>query len=90
MLVSNQRPLPCEGSTMVCCSFLELAECLQIAVFVSCRFSQHFRRFARVAAQLLHTLEHKRDGIANYLNGRRRSELYRPSVVMGRYPRRSL
>ncbi len=34
MLVSNQRPLPCEGSTMVCWSFLVLAEFLQIADFL--------------------------------------------------------
>jgi hypothetical protein len=56
MLVSNERPLPCEGSTMVCWSFLELAKLPQIAVFVCCRFSQRFRRFTRVAARLLHNL----------------------------------
>jgi hypothetical protein len=54
MLGSNQRPLPCEGSAMVCWGFLELAELPQIAVFLRCCFSQMFRRFTRVAARLLH------------------------------------
>jgi hypothetical protein len=51
MLGSNQRPLPCEFSAMVCWGFLELAKSLQIAVFLRRRFSQAFRRFTRVAAQ---------------------------------------
>jgi hypothetical protein len=34
MLVSNERPLPCEGSTMVRWSFLELAKFPQIAAFL--------------------------------------------------------
>ena len=42
-----------------------------------------FSRFTRVAVRLLHTLEHKRDGIANCLNARRRSDLLRLSVVEG-------
>jgi hypothetical protein len=33
MLGSNQRPLPCEGSAIVCCRFLELAKYLQISTF---------------------------------------------------------
>jgi hypothetical protein len=33
MLGSNQRPLPCEGSVIVCWSFLELAKFLQIEGF---------------------------------------------------------
>jgi hypothetical protein len=33
MLGSNQRPLPCEGSLIVCWRFLELAKYLQIAAF---------------------------------------------------------
>jgi hypothetical protein len=33
MLGSNQRPLPCEGSTIVFQKFLELAKYLQIEVF---------------------------------------------------------
>jgi hypothetical protein len=35
MLGSNQRPLPCEGSAMVSWRFLELAEFLQIAIFLN-------------------------------------------------------
>jgi hypothetical protein len=54
MLGSNQRPLPCEGSTIVCWRFLELAKCLQIDIFSLIDFSQYFRRFTRVAARLLH------------------------------------
>jgi hypothetical protein len=54
MLGSNQRPLPCEFSAVVCWGFLELAKSLQIAVFLRRRFSQAFRRFTRVAARLLH------------------------------------
>jgi hypothetical protein len=34
MLVSNQRPLPCEGSTMVCWGFPEFAKLPQIADFL--------------------------------------------------------
>jgi len=33
MLGSNQRPLPCEGSTIVCRRFLEVAKFLQIEAF---------------------------------------------------------
>jgi hypothetical protein len=33
MLISNQRPLPCEGSTLVCWGFLEHAKCPLIAEF---------------------------------------------------------
>jgi hypothetical protein len=54
MLGSNQRPLPCEGSVIFCWRFLEVAKCLQIAVFLLCRLSQAFRIFTRVAARLLH------------------------------------
>src|SRR5215204_6879579 len=54
MLGSNQLPLPCEGSTIVCCRFLELANFPQTAVFLRRRNSQLFRRFTRVAARLLH------------------------------------
>jgi hypothetical protein len=32
------RPPPCKGSAIVCWTFLELAECLQIEVFGLCRF----------------------------------------------------
>jgi hypothetical protein len=56
MLGSNQRPLPCESCVMVCWGFLEVAKCLQIAVFLRRRISEHFRRFAQVAARLLHNL----------------------------------
>jgi hypothetical protein len=55
MLGSNQRPLPCEGSTIVCWRFLDLAKCLQIDIFSLIDFSQYFRRFTRVAAPLLHS-----------------------------------
>jgi hypothetical protein len=55
MLGSNQRPLPCEGSEMVCWRFLELAKCLQIGALGLGPFSQPFRVFTRVAARLLHT-----------------------------------
>ena len=54
MLGSNQRPLPCEGSKIVCWRFLEIAEYLQITEFPRWRISRHFRRFTRVAARLLH------------------------------------
>src|SRR5215203_212586 len=56
MLGSNQRPLPCEGSVMVCSRFLEVAKLLQIDVFCLLDFSQYFRRFTRVAARLLMSL----------------------------------
>src|SRR5215210_10504 len=59
MLGSNQRPLPCEVSTIVCWRFLEFAKSLQISILSLRRFSQHFRVFTRVAARLLHT-EHAR------------------------------
>jgi hypothetical protein len=55
MLGSNQRPLRCEGSKMVFWRFLELTESLQSAVFLCWHFSQHFGRFTRVAARLLHS-----------------------------------
>jgi hypothetical protein len=54
MLVSNQRPLLCEGSKIVCWTFLELSKHLQKKAFLSRRFPQHFRRFTWVAARLLH------------------------------------
>ena len=54
MLGSNQRPLPCEGSAIVCWRVLDLAKSLQITVFLRRRISQLFRRFTRVAARLLH------------------------------------
>ncbi len=57
MLVSNQRPLPCEGSAIVCWTFLEFAKLPQIAVFLHKLISQHFRRFTRVAARLLHNVD---------------------------------
>jgi len=57
MLVSNQRPLPCEGSTMVRWSFLEIAKFPQIAAFLWWIFSRAFRGFTRVAARLLHKFE---------------------------------
>ena len=53
MLVLNQRPLPCEASTMVCWRFRELSKYLQKKAFLSRRFPQHFRRFTRLAARLL-------------------------------------
>src|SRR5215210_5814688 len=56
MLDSNQRPLPCEGSVIVCRRFLEVAKLLQIDVFCLLDFSQYFRRFTRVAARLLSPL----------------------------------
>ena len=34
MLGSNQRSLPCEGSLIGCCTFLELAKLLQITVIL--------------------------------------------------------
>ncbi len=34
MLGSNQRPLPCESSVIVCWRFLELAKHLEIDVFL--------------------------------------------------------
>jgi hypothetical protein len=54
MLGSNQRPPPCESRATACWGFPELSKCLQIAVFLLGRFSQHFSRFTRVAARLLH------------------------------------
>jgi hypothetical protein len=53
MLGSNQRPLPCEGSTIGCWRCLEIAKCLQIVVFLRRRISLRFRRFIRVVAWLL-------------------------------------
>ena len=52
---SNPWPPPCKGGKIVFRKFLELAKCLQIAVFACRRSSQHFRIFTRVAARLLHT-----------------------------------
>jgi hypothetical protein len=48
MLVSNQRPLPCEDSVNACWKSLELAKLLQIAVFFRVHFALVFRRFTRV------------------------------------------
>jgi hypothetical protein len=56
MLGSNQRPLPCEGSAIVCWMFPKLAKFLQMEIFDLWRFSRPFRRFTRVAAWLLHVL----------------------------------
>src|SRR5215208_4948458 len=38
MLGSNQRPPPCEGSTIACWRCLEIAKCLQIEVFLRWHF----------------------------------------------------
>ena len=68
-LGSNQRPLPCEGSTIGCWRFLELAEFLQISVFLCRRFFPVFQEFpsrcCTVAAQqgLLIHLPEGRDRI---------------------------
>jgi hypothetical protein len=43
MLGSNQRPLPCESSAIVCSTFLDCAKSLQIAAFDLLRISQLFR-----------------------------------------------
>jgi hypothetical protein len=51
---SNPWPPPCEGGEIVCWRLLELAKLLQIEAFGLWCFSQHFRRFTRVAARLLH------------------------------------
>jgi hypothetical protein len=56
MLDSNQRPLPCEGSVIGSQSVLELAKLLQIAIFFRDHFALVFRRFTRVAAQMLRLL----------------------------------
>ena len=57
MLISNQRPLPCGGSAMVCWTFLRIAKRPQIAAFLCQFFSQHSQRFTRIAARLLHKVE---------------------------------
>ena len=54
MLISKQRPLPCEGSAIGCCRSLEIAKFLRISGFMSYRYSQRFRRSTQVAARLLH------------------------------------
>jgi hypothetical protein len=54
---SNPWPPPCEGGLIDCWAILACAKYLQIIVFLLWYFSQHFRRFTRVAARLLHTLE---------------------------------
>ncbi len=59
MLVSNQRPLPCGGAAKVLWRFSERAKNLQNSAFLHRCFSQHFGRFARVAARLPHTPEHQ-------------------------------
>jgi hypothetical protein len=60
MLGSNQRPLPCEGSKIDCRRFLEVAKSLQMIVFFREHFALVFRRFTRVAAQMLRLLhQHK-------------------------------
>jgi hypothetical protein len=51
---SDPYPTPCEGGKIVCQRFLERAKHLQIEVFGLLCFSQSFRMFTRVAAQLLH------------------------------------
>ena len=54
MLGSNQRPLPCESSTIVFWRFPKVAKCLRIEVLGPRRFSQTFRIFTHVAAQSLY------------------------------------
>ena len=49
---SNQRPLPCEGSKIVCWTFLQVAKPLQKAILLRIHFPLVFRRFTRVAAQV--------------------------------------
>jgi len=57
MLGSNQRPLPCEGSTMVCWRCLEIAKYLQICRFPTLtlfsRFQDIYSGCCTVAAQCL-------------------------------------
>jgi hypothetical protein len=74
MLGSNQRPLPCEGSVIVCWRFLEISKYLQMEAIRLWRFSQPFRRFIRVAARLLHT---RALGSRRYLFGQR---AHRPRI----------
>src|SRR5215211_8978267 len=52
---SNPWPPPCEGGEIVFQRFPELAKVLEIAAFFRWCISQHFRRFTRVAARLLHS-----------------------------------
>jgi hypothetical protein len=57
MLGSNQRPLPCEGSTIVCLEFLENAKCLQMYRFLALThfpaFHEIYSGCCTVAAQRL-------------------------------------
>src|SRR5215210_999765 len=85
MLGSKQRPLPCEGSTIVCCRFLELANFPQTAVFLRRRIFQLFRRFTRVAARLLHKGEHQRDEIAPHCCSCRSPSMYALNGVEGKF-----
>jgi hypothetical protein len=48
MLVSNQRPLPCEYSVNACWKSLELAKLLFVGVIFRVHFALVFRRFTRV------------------------------------------
>jgi hypothetical protein len=60
MLVSNQRPLPSEGTLIECGSVLELARLLQIEGCFREQFALVFRRFTQVAAQISRLLhQHK-------------------------------
>jgi hypothetical protein len=47
MLGSNQRPLPCEGSTIVCRRFLEITKLLQMCLFFALT---HFPAFQEIYA----------------------------------------
>ena len=48
----------------------------QIRVFLRWRFSQHFRIFIRVAARLLHKVEHQQGMTAVYLDAYVSFDLY--------------
>jgi hypothetical protein len=61
MLGSNQRPLPCESSIIVCWRFLEVEKYLQISILLVWHFSWIFRILAWVAARLLHTRHARQD-----------------------------
>ena len=53
MLGSNQEPLPCEVSTIVCWRFLELAKLLQISIFLLRLCYQCSPLFAWVGVKLV-------------------------------------
>ena len=54
MLGSNQRPLPCEGSTIGCWRCQEICKIPANSGISALTHSLRFRRFTRVAARLLH------------------------------------